>query len=44
MKQVCKILALLAAAGGLLALTGLLCKRHKRRKKACYVTLYRYGD
>lgn len=42
MKQIGKVLALLAAAGGLLALTGLLCTRRKRRKKACYVTLYRY--
>lgn len=42
MKHLCKVLALLAAAGGLLALTALLCGRHKRRKKACYVTLYRH--
>lgn len=44
MKHFCKILALLAAAGGLLALTAVLCGRRKRRKRTCYVTLYHYDD
>lgn len=43
MKHLRNVLALLAAAGGLLVLTALLCGRHKRRKKACYVTLYQHN-
>lgn len=42
MKHLCKILALVVAAGGLLALTVRLCQRRKRRKHACYITLYNY--
>lgn len=44
MKHFGKILALLAAAGGLLALTALLCRRRKRRKRASYITLFRYDE
>lgn len=42
MKHLGKILALLVAASGLLALTVRLCRRRKRRKRACYITLYNY--
>lgn len=44
MKYLAKILALLAAAGGLLALTALLCRRHKRRRHARYLTLYSHSS
>ena len=44
MKHFGKILALLAAAGGLLALTALLCRRRKGRKRASYITLFRYDE
>lgn len=44
MKHLAKILALLAAAGGLLALTALLCRRHKRRRRARYLTLYSHSS
>ncbi len=42
MKHLAKLLALLTAAGGLLALTVLLCRRKARHKRSCYITLYRY--
>ncbi|EFB76028.1 hypothetical protein [Subdoligranulum variabile] len=42
MKHLVKILALLVAASGLLALTVRLCRHRKRRKRACYITLYNY--
>ncbi|MGN0685603.1 MAG: hypothetical protein ACI4KC_05845 [Gemmiger sp.] len=44
MKHFSKILAFLGAAGGLLALTALLCRRRKRRKRASYITLFRYDE
>ena len=44
MKHLCKILALLAAAGGLLTLMAWLSGRHRRRKQASYLTLYDYEE
>lgn len=42
MKHLAKLLALLGATGGLLALMVLLCRHRKRRKPARYLTLYNY--
>lgn len=42
MKHLAKILALLTAAGTLLAFTVLLCRKH--RKRTCYITLYHYDS
>lgn len=41
MKHFGKILVLLAATSGLLTLMALLYGRRKRRKRTCYVTVYR---
>ncbi len=44
MKQLCKLVAVLALAGGLLALMTRLCCRRKQRTQDHYITLYRSGQ
>jgi len=44
MKTLGKILVILTAAGSLLALTALLCRRKRRQRRACYITLFRYDS
>lgn len=44
MKQLCKLVALLAVAGGLLALTARFFRRRKQQAADNYITLYRSED
>ena len=43
MKQLCKVLTVLAVVGGVLLLAAALWQRCKQKEKTAYVTLYNSG-